>query len=93
MPYRWDIIAAPLAEVANQEALLPPTSFCTSVYRGPVTARRRPRSLRVSEGNSRIFDTGKRHFFLFAQFVLIARTFRICRSVVNRVLNSPDKPK
>ena len=24
-PYRWDIIAAPLAEVANQEKLLPPT--------------------------------------------------------------------
>ena len=23
-PYRWDIIAAPLAEVANQEKLLPP---------------------------------------------------------------------
>src|SRR5262249_44946920 len=24
MPYRWDIIAAPLAEIANQEKLLPP---------------------------------------------------------------------
>ena len=23
-PYRWDIIAAPLSEVANQEKLLPP---------------------------------------------------------------------
>ena len=24
VPYRWDIIAAPLAEVANREKLLPP---------------------------------------------------------------------
>ena len=24
MPYRWDIVAAPLVEVANQEKLLPP---------------------------------------------------------------------
>jgi ATP-dependent phosphofructokinase / diphosphate-dependent phosphofructokinase len=32
-PYRWDIIAAPLAEVANQEKLLPPDFISDDGFR------------------------------------------------------------
>jgi len=39
-PYRWDIIAAPLAEVANQEKLLPP-DFISSDGFGITEAARR----------------------------------------------------
>jgi len=39
-PYRWDIIAAPLAEVANQEKLLPP-EFISSDGFGITAAARR----------------------------------------------------
>ena len=34
-PYRWDIVAAPLAEVANQEKLLPPTSSAPTASASP----------------------------------------------------------
>ena len=36
-PYRWDIVAVPLAEVANQEKLLPPDFISADgfgIYRG-----------------------------------------------------------
>jgi len=39
-PYRWDIIAAPLAEVANREKLLPP-DFITPDGFGITEAARR----------------------------------------------------
>ena len=34
-PYRWDIIEAPLSEVANQEKLLPPTSSAPTASASP----------------------------------------------------------
>ena len=39
-PYRWDIIAAPLAEVANQEKLLPPDFISADGFGITVAARR-----------------------------------------------------
>jgi len=39
-PYRWDIIAAPLAEVANQEKLLPPDFISADGFGITEAARR-----------------------------------------------------
>jgi len=39
-PYRWDIIAAPLAEVANQEKLLPPDFIRADGFGITAAARR-----------------------------------------------------
>jgi len=39
-PYRWDIIAAPLAEVANQEKLLPPDFISADGFSITEAARR-----------------------------------------------------
>ena len=39
-PYRWDIVAAPLSEVANQEKLLPPDFIGTDGFGITEAARR-----------------------------------------------------
>jgi ATP-dependent phosphofructokinase / diphosphate-dependent phosphofructokinase len=39
-PYRWDIIAAPLSEVANQEKLLPPDFISADGFGITAAARR-----------------------------------------------------
>jgi ATP-dependent phosphofructokinase / diphosphate-dependent phosphofructokinase len=48
-PYRWDIIAAPLAEVANQEKLLPPNFISTDGFSITEAARRYLAPLIVGE--------------------------------------------
>jgi 6-phosphofructokinase len=48
-PYRWDIIAAPLAEVANQEKLLPPDFISTDGFSITKAARRYLAPLIVGE--------------------------------------------
>jgi 6-phosphofructokinase 1 len=48
-PYRWDIIAAPLAEVANQEKLLPPDFISTDRFSITEAARRYLAPLIVGE--------------------------------------------
>jgi ATP-dependent phosphofructokinase / diphosphate-dependent phosphofructokinase len=48
-PYRWDIIAAPLAEVANQEKLLPPDFISTDGFSITEAARRYLAPLIVGE--------------------------------------------
>ena len=49
-PYRWDIIAAPLAEVANQEKLLPPDFISADGFSITEAARRYLGPLIVGEG-------------------------------------------
>jgi 6-phosphofructokinase 1 len=49
MPYRWDIIAAPLAEVANQEKLLPPDFISPDGFGITEAARRYLAPLIVGE--------------------------------------------
>jgi len=39
-PYRWDIIAAPLSEIANQEKLLPPDFISADGFGITEAARR-----------------------------------------------------
>ena len=39
-PYRWDIVEAPLSEVANREKLLPPDSISADGFGITETARR-----------------------------------------------------
>jgi 6-phosphofructokinase len=48
-PYRWDIIAAPLAEVANQEKLLPPDFIAADGFGITEAARRYLAPLIVGE--------------------------------------------
>jgi len=48
-PYRWDIIAAPLAEVANQEKLLPPDFISGDGFGVTAAARRYLAPLIVGE--------------------------------------------
>ena len=48
-PYRWDIIAAPLAEVANQEKLLPPDFISADGFGVTEAARRYLAPLIVGE--------------------------------------------
>jgi 6-phosphofructokinase len=48
-PYRWDIIAAPLAEIANQEKLLPPDFISTDGFSITEAARRYLAPLIVGE--------------------------------------------
>jgi ATP-dependent phosphofructokinase / diphosphate-dependent phosphofructokinase len=48
-PYRWDIIAAPLAEVANQEKLLPPDFISVDGFGITDAARRYLAPLVVGE--------------------------------------------
>ena len=48
-PYRWDIIAAPLAEVANQEKLLPPDFISADGFGITEAARRYLAPLIVGE--------------------------------------------
>ena len=48
-PYRWDIIEAPLSDVANQEKLLPPDFISTDGYGITATARRYLAPLIVGE--------------------------------------------
>jgi 6-phosphofructokinase 1 len=48
-PYRWDIIAAPLAEVANQEKLLPPEFISSDGFGITAAARRYLAPLIVGE--------------------------------------------
>jgi 6-phosphofructokinase len=48
-PYRWDIIAAPLAEVANQEKLLPPDFISADGFSITEAARRYLAPLIVGE--------------------------------------------
>jgi 6-phosphofructokinase 1 len=48
-PYRWDIIAAPLAEVANQEKLLPPEFISVDGFGITGAARRYLAPLVVGE--------------------------------------------
>ena len=48
-PYRWDIIAAPLSEVANQEKLLPPDFISSDGFGTTATARRYLAPLIVGE--------------------------------------------
>ncbi len=48
-PYRWDIIAAPLAEVANQEKLLPPDFISADGFGITASARRYLAPLIVGE--------------------------------------------
>ena len=39
-PYRWDIVAAPLAEVANREKLMPPDFISADGFGITASARR-----------------------------------------------------
>ena len=48
-PYRWDIIAAPLSEIANQEKLLPPDFICADGFGITDAARRYLAPLIVGE--------------------------------------------
>src|SRR5499427_1879353 len=48
-PYRWDIIVAPLAEVANQEKLLPPEFVSADGFGITEAARRYLRPLILGE--------------------------------------------
>ena len=48
-PYRWDIIAAPLSEVANQEKLLPPDFISADGFGITEAARRYLAPLIVGE--------------------------------------------
>ena len=48
-PYRWDIIAAPLSEIANQEKLLPPDFISTDGFGITEAARRYLAPLIVGE--------------------------------------------
>jgi 6-phosphofructokinase 1 len=48
-PYRWDIIAAPLSEVANQEKLLPPEFISADGFGITALARRYLAPLIVGE--------------------------------------------
>ena len=48
-PYRWDIIAAPLSEVANQEKLLPPDFISADGFGITASARRYLAPLIVGE--------------------------------------------
>jgi len=48
-PYRWDIIAVPLSEVANQEKLLPPDFISADGFGITATARRYLAPLIVGE--------------------------------------------
>jgi 6-phosphofructokinase 1 len=49
VPYRWDIVAAPLAEVANQEKLLPPDFITADGFGITEAARRYLRPLILGE--------------------------------------------
>ena len=48
-PYRWDIVEAPLSEVANQEKLLPPDFISADGFGITETARRYLAPLIVGE--------------------------------------------
>ena len=48
-PYRWDIIAAPLSQVANQEKLLPPEFISADGFGVTEAARRYLAPLIVGE--------------------------------------------
>ena len=48
-PYRWDIVAAPLSEIANQEKLLPPDFISADGFGITEAARRYLAPLIVGE--------------------------------------------